>query len=635
MRIELAGPSLSVQTCAARLEGLIGASVIDAERRGREEGHGMANVLLEHAAGPDRDEDLECRVAWHGPGHAPDRPGSEAMIQATCGLAHLHGLERGCPRRIGLEIASVAAGLLASQGVLASLIAGERGGAAVPVRTSVTQAALLSISQYIARSTSSDTWSEWLPVPPGPDPGPPFTSADGHGFEIETLDAEAWKRFWLALGVDGSLLAQGWTLFNARYSTARCTLPEGFHGATRRRQLAEVAELAISCGLSFCRVRGSSEVLLDPGIGTVELPAITPLTVDSGEPALSSAVADRLAKSRPDSRRTLPLSGFEVVEATARIQGPLAGQLLRMLGAEVIRVEPPGGDPARMSAPLAGTTGALFECMNRGKDPVEIDLRRPEGRATLRDLITQADVFLHNWRPGKAGEWGLDASDCARRNAQLVYCAASGWGRVADKCPPIGMEFQVQAYTGLGHAINPEGEPPFPTRLLVSDFMGAMVACEGTLAGLYQRERTKSGCHVDSSLLAGAMTLQAHVFKALNSGQEHGRRRGRPLWGDLDVPLPTADGHVMLTADDEEACRQLREVCASVDRRGVDDPLAERLTQRSGREWQEAFLEAGLPCGVVRTDFNEFPYVHDLDGCLEALGGKAWAPASPWRFGAH
>lgn len=638
MRIRVTGPALSVSTCAGRLEALLPARVSAGSphalaRAG--DSDRLAEVLLELEVPWAGEQELDCRITWHGPEVAGDLPGSEAMIQATCGLAHLHGLDAGGPRRLGVEVASVAAGLLASQGTLAALIGTSRGRSVPTVRTSVTQAALLSISQYIARGTSSEEWSEWMPVPGGPDPGPPFASADGELFEIETLDAEAWKIFWLDLGVDPSLLGRAWTLFNARFSTARCSMPEGFHAATRRRPLSELAELARRCEMSLCRVRSAHEVMLEPGVDKMELPEITSVAGDG-------ATAAGGAQSRPSGPSTLelapspPLAGLRVVEATSRVQGPLGGQLLRMLGAEVERVEPPGGDPGRFNAPLAGETGAFFLCVNRGKQPVELDLAQPVGRDALLDLAGDADAFLHNWRPGKAEQWGLDASALARRNPGLVYCAASGWGRMAARCPPIGMEFLVQAYAGLGSTLNPAGQRPLPTRLLLTDFMGAMVACEGLLAGLWLQARTGTGPEVATSLLAGAMTLQHHILREQASGRERGRRDGRPLWGPLDVPLPTAEGHVMLSAGNDERLRHVAETCGVNQAAGRElrAAIARRLAARPGEEWERLLLDAGIPCGLVCTDVKELARRPRLDGCLESLPGTTWAPSAPWRFSA-
>ncbi len=177
----ITGPGLPVAVARRRLAGL--GALDDPE------GHG-----------------LHCGISWYGPsGLGPARVGSEATVQARSGLMHLHGRDAGGPRRLGLELASVAAGVLSACGVLAGLVARRRGGDACEVETSVLQAGLLAVSHYVAAVSCDD---EWVPAPPGPEPGPPFRSSDGHWFEIETLDPEAWKGFWYRLGASGAELGR-------------------------------------------------------------------------------------------------------------------------------------------------------------------------------------------------------------------------------------------------------------------------------------------------------------------------------------------------------------------------------------------------------------------------------------------
>lgn len=626
MTIMLRGPELAVQTCSHRLAALIGSSSAGITRG--TPGECQEELVLPSSASLAT-ETLDCHIMWGLP-NSPRARNNEASVQAESGLAYLHGLQVGSPRRLGVEVATVTAGVLASQGVLAALVAGESESPMLGVQTSVAHAALLSISQYIARATSSETWSEWVSTSPGPEPGPPFEAADGRWFELETLEPKAWQHFWSTLGADESFVPQAWNLFRARYSTATCSMPPGFHEATRRRTMVELEQLARACGISLCTVRTYEEVLAEPGVASIEVPATSPLPSGMG----ANPTRDGLDRPRrnicPDSPR--PLEGIRVVEATSRIQGPLAGQLLRMLGAEVVRVEPPGGDPARMTPPVAGDTGVVFSCMNRGKEAVELDLASENGRRNLVQLVAGADVFLHNWRPGKAQEWDLDAEALSSANPRLVYCAASGWGEMADRLPPIGMEFLVQAYAGLGNALNPEGEQPFPTRLLLADFMGGMLACEGVLGGLYLRKRDGVGFVVDSSLLAGAMTLHSHILRSFALGELAGRRGGRAVWSPLDRPLETADGLVLVTVEDNATFSRLCSACGvNVGRADVYTSLVAALRTHSSHEWRQIFQDAGIACGIVCTDLRTLPQSSVLAGCLEQVGG-AWMTARPWTF---
>ncbi len=600
--LDLTGPTLPVATCARRLEPT-GLAI----------GSG--------------DVDLAARISWHGPAHLGTELGSEATVQARCGLMHLHGRDLGRPRRIGLEVASVAAGLLAAQGTLAALVGRARGLSVAAVETSVLQAGLMLASHFVAASTGTE---EWVPAPPGPAPGPPFRTADGHWFEIETLEPEAWKAFWFHLGVEGSELGRAWALFRARYYQSSCSLATGMHEATARQTLAEISSVAEECHVSLVPVRLPSEVLAHPGWSS-GFPAVEPW------PRAHDTGSGEGAPANPRGR--LPLEGIRVVEATTRMQGPLAGLLLQMLGAHVIKVEPPGGDFGRIVPPLAGDTGSFFLCFNRGKETAQLDLAKPSGRSALVELVADADVFLHNWRPGKAAEWSLDAADLLKANPRLVYTEASGWGDVEHERPLIGTDFLVQAYAGLGATIQPEGKPPFPTRVIVVDFAGALIGAEGALRGLYQRERTGRGAKVETSLLQGAMALQDHVLAALaRGGEAPGRSAGRPVWGPLDQPVPAADGLVVLTVehdtDLERLCRILE---LEVDRHAaghVEQLVCERLATRPSVHWEEKLTEAGIPCTAQAHAEDLAAMAHDPRSAhlFEPLAGSMLVPKTPWCF---
>jgi crotonobetainyl-CoA:carnitine CoA-transferase CaiB-like acyl-CoA transferase len=600
---------------------------------------------------------VDCDISWFGPARlAPTRAGSEAVVQALSGLMAVHGRDEHRPVRLGLEAGSVAAGMLAAQGVLAAEIGRARGRSVRQVETSVLQSTFMLLSHYLAAATAV---GDVIPPTGGTAPGPPFPTSDGYWFEIEVFDAEAWKAFWSRLGAPPEELGRAWTAFRARYYRGTCQLSPGLHAASRGHCVADVAAAAEACGVSLCRVRAYDEVLADPGpfAGDPSLAVDAPVAGDDAslrsEGRSGPGTPHRAAPGTPTVAGTdLPLEGIRVVEATSRMQGPLAGLLCQMLGAEVVRVEPPGGDVGRMVPPFAGDTGSFFLCFNRGKRTVEVDLGRPAGRRELADLIGDADVFLHNWRPGKAGEWGLDAGDLSPRNPGLVYVQASGWGGRDEDRRLIGTDFLVQAFTGAGNGLRPEGEAPVPTRVLLADFMGALVTCEGMLGGLYQRQQRGRGGRVGTSLLQGAMALQAHVFDGLASGPERPsergpgperaaggaakRREGRPVWGPLDPPIECPDGALVVTADDDDAVRRLCQVCDMAADDGppavVEARLAERLAAGPATKWEELLVDAGVPCAVASTDLSALPTDARFSSLFEPLSETCLAPRSPWTI---
>ncbi|NUT99256.1 MAG: CoA transferase, partial [Saccharothrix sp.] len=396
---------------------------------------------------------------------------------------HVHGRRFGRPTRLGLDYASITAAELADLGAVAVALARTRGLALRAATTSVAQAALLAVSQYLAAAEPERH-------EPG---GPPFVSGDGVAFELEALDAEVWQRFWRALNVPLPAIAAGWRPFAHRFATATCPLPPDLTAATARTPIDVLENLARTTGTTLVRV---SDRLID------DLPAYRLTDLGHGPPVPAGVSGE------------LPLSGLLVVESCRRVQGPMAGHLLRLLGATVIRVEPPGGDPARGVPPLAGDTSARFLALNHGKAAVEIDLTTIAGRLDLHDLLADADVFLHNWTPGKAAAWALRPADVARVRPGVVYAHASGWGDALGPTPPLGTDFVVQAHAGVP-----------PSLMTVVDVFGGLVAAHGIVAGLLRRARTGRGQAVASSLLSAASRLNA-------------RARGR-CTAPLTVPVRT------------------------------------------------------------------------------------------------
>lgn len=425
-------------------------------------------------------------VPWAGPVELP--LGGELDVQAACGLMHVHGRRFGRPTPLGVDYASIVAGELAAIGASALELGRARGAAARSVTTSVAQAALLAVAQYLAAATADD------PVEPFEVGGPPFVSGDGVAFELETLDAEVWRRFWAALRADPRAVARSWGAFADRFATATCPLPPELTGVTARVPIQVVERVAATTGMTLVRVAHRALDHLPP-YQVAELP-----------PAAAPAL--------PAPRGPLPLSGLVVLESCRRVQGPLTGHLLRQLGATVVRVEPPGGDPARGVPPLAcpapgaaadpvpEPVSAGFHALNRGKRVVEVDLGTVAGRRELLELAAGADVFLHNWAPGRAERWALRARDVARARPGIVYAHASGWGDALGDRPPLGTDYVVQAHAGVP-----------PSLMTVLDVFGGVVCARGVVDALVRRLRSGKGQQVASSLLSAAARLNSRATR--------------------------------------------------------------------------------------------------------------------------
>ncbi len=577
---------------------------------------------------------IDCIIHWENPNQPePLVHGSEALIQALSGLMAIHGRDQRIPRRLGLEVASVATGIVSAQGVLAALIGRSRGHQVRRVETSVLQGGLLFLCHHLAMATCTD---EFALLSSGPGAGPPFRTADGHWVELEVLTFDAWSAFWRQLKVERGEAEEAWSDYACRYLTASCSLPASLHDAIGRHTLQEVRRTADACRVALCCIRTYRELLGEPG-GAEEPHLVRQGSGKRPEPPWAICPSNAEQRSQPGGSpaKDAPLSGLRVVEVTSRLQGPLAGLLLQQLGADVTKVEPPGGDMGRYGPPLAGSFGAAYLAYNRRKRVVEIDYKRPEGRTQIMELVGQADVFLHNWAPGRAEALGLDYPDLARANPGLIYAHASGWGRTANAPARIAGDYLIQAYAACGDGLNPADEPPFPSRLTFVDVTGGLLACEGALAGLYLRELTGRGSRVDTSLIAGAMAHQAHVLKAIADRQEASRYLGRPVWSSLDRPIETARGFLVVAVEDDQARQRLWAICSLGDSATRDAPeqiIAEHLRSRPASEWESLLLEAGIPAAAAHNDLASLPHDPRVASLLERVNNACWVPAAPWRF---
>ncbi|MFD3683272.1 CoA transferase [Nocardiopsis sp. NPDC058631] len=504
--VRAAGDTVPVRVAAARLRAL-GCEV---ERvPGTADGSAGRIDLL---TGPGRGR-AGCDIAWS----ASSAPlGDERDVQAACGLAHLHGLARGGPPRfLPVDHASVCAGVLAAQAVTAAVLSESRGGPALRASVSVAGAALLAVAPYVADATAARGTAPSVPEEGEP---PPFRSADGVRFEIETLDPEAWLRFWRALGAPPKAIATAWGPFQRRFATAVCPLPAALFATLAALPLATVRDTARECGVGVVPLRSVREAAgEDPvspwrlrGTGGVPGPDLPPW------PAAGSG----------------PLSGLRVVEATNRVQGPLAGLLLTLLGADTVRVEPPGGDPMRGVPPLAGDLSARFEALNRGKGATRLDLRTAGGRRAAADLAAAGHVLLYNWPPGRAERFGLGVDDLATRAPGLVHVHADGW---ADEGPGPGIpatDFLVQAHGGIADLVADGATATAPSLVTLTDVLGGMIAAEAALAGLLLRARTGTGAVARTALVDAARLL-----RRVGRGTAHLPRPGTPQVAD---PLTVA-----------------------------------------------------------------------------------------------
>ncbi|MEM7329269.1 MAG: CaiB/BaiF CoA-transferase family protein [Pseudomonadota bacterium] len=210
------------------------------------------------------------------------------------------------------------------------------------------------------------------------------------------------------------------------------------------------------------------------------------------------------------------LDGIKVIEHATYMAAPGAGSILSDWGADVIKIEPPGGDPIRNFFSTIGTDfqdNPVFDFDNRGKKSIMLDTRTEDGQKILRELAADADVFLTNVRPGGLSRSGLDYQSLHQINPKLVYCTLTGYGLQGPDADKPG--FDVASFwsrAGVGHLTVPKGQDPFALRTAFGDHTTSMAAAAGICAALVKAHRTGKGQLVEASLLRAALFAMGSDF---------------------------------------------------------------------------------------------------------------------------
>lgn len=268
-----------------------------------------------------------------------------------------------------------------------------------------------------------------------------------------------------------------------------------------------------------------------------------------------------------------PLAGTRVVEAANFMSGPFAGMMLADLGAEVVKVEPPAGDPFRRFGRPETAMSAVFANCNRGKRSEVLDLKAPADLERMLALLREADVFLCNWRPGAAARLGLGDAVLDAANPRLVRVYITGYGDGGPYAADPAFDSVVQGVTGMTFAASPTDDPALSPGYPI-DKLTSVMAVQATLAALLARGRTGRGDRVDVAMLdVGAYHNFVELFAnrvfvdgAPVDARNHHARSLRPL--------PARDGWIVIAPVSSHAVRQ---ACVAIGRaEWADELLAER-----------------------------------------------------------
>lgn len=312
------------------------------------------------------------------------------------------------------------------------------------------------------------------------------------------------------------------------------------------------------------------------------------------------------------------LAGVRVLDASRVLAGPFCGQVLGDLGAEVIKVERPGGgDETRAwGPPFAGPLSAYFLSCNRNKRAITLDLTKKEGLQLFQQLVRKSDVLLENFRAASSERLGLGPDKLLALNPRLILCSISGFGRTGPLSELPGYDFAIQALSGLMSITGPVEGPPCKAGVAVSDVLTGLYAAVAVLACLHARSQSGHGYAIDLALLDCALAAQVNVVQAYLTDGVVPPRQGNAHLQIVPYQLfTTADSWLVLAVGNDgqwqRFCRiaNLQDLAVDprfvtntlrVENRAVLIPLLEKIMRRlSTEEWQAQLLEAQVPHAPV------------------------------------
>lgn len=315
----------------------------------------------------------------------------------------------------------------------------------------------------------------------------------------------------------------------------------------------------------------------------------------------------------------LPLRGVKVIDLSRWISGPHAAMILGDLGADVIKVETPKGDPARLSGPYMNGESTYYMALNRNKRGVQLDLRHTPDMETFKSLLREADVFIENFRPGTLKMMGLDDEELMAINPDLIVISISGYGQTGPKAQRGVFDAVAQSLSGL-HAMT--GDPrarPMKAGFYVGDYSAGLHAVIGALAGLAARRGDAAGFqHVDISMVESLLSLSATLIPGYFGMGEIPERTGNRNMhaGPADV-FDSVDGYVQVIASTDahfaalcdaigrpELARDARFCSRDLRAENIEaitDIIAEWCATRRSQDIEELLDDAGIPVAKLAT----------------------------------
>jgi crotonobetainyl-CoA:carnitine CoA-transferase CaiB-like acyl-CoA transferase len=318
--------------------------------------------------------------------------------------------------------------------------------------------------------------------------------------------------------------------------------------------------------------------------------------------------------------KTGALAGLLVVDLTRILAGPTCTMMLGDMGAEVIKVEPPGtGDDTRTwGPPFVGGEAAYYLGANRNKRSLTLNLAVKAGQAILATLAKKADVLVDNFKLGTLAKWGFTDAWFDEHAPQLVRCSITGYGSSGPKASQPGYDFVLQAESGLMSICGAPGSGPTKYGVAIVDVCTGMLACNSILAALNARHRTGRGQKVEVSLYESALAMLANVgSNYLTSGKDGGRYGNGHASIVPYTTYPAADGAMAIAVGNDAQFGKMSAVLGHpewaqdprfarnrdrvANREAVDGMIAEALQRDGTAAWIGKLQAVGVPCGPINS----------------------------------
>ena len=313
---------------------------------------------------------------------------------------------------------------------------------------------------------------------------------------------------------------------------------------------------------------------------------------------------------------TRSLSGIRVLDLTQVMAGPFSAMLLADLGADVIKVEPPGGDSTRQMPGAVGTDTPAFNAVNRGKRSIVINLKTIDGREALHRLVGPTDILVENYRPGVMESLGFGYDALAKEHPRLIYASISGYGQTGPARQKGGFDLIAQGVSGIMSVTGDPDGPPVKAGVPLTDLGAGLFSVVGILAALEARHRTGLGQRIDTSLVDAGVALS--VWEAAEYFAGTGVPVALGSAHRMNAPYQAfrcADGYITIGGANERIFRRLCEVLGHPEWPSMPDfadnasrvrhreDLAARIEAITARQsrthWLSLFEAHDIPCGPI------------------------------------